>query len=247
MSQKLPLRTNVPRIGVITGAWYAKGNYGDQIKIAGRWEGEGDGHFYLPLAALDAFTDAGVLAPDGASANGEPRYRVLTQARVSITRKEESVPGGLPRRTTEVAVLDPDGNVLSPQPRDGDAAPAAGPNAPTAADETSPEERLRRRWAELDERYAAALAIAGYRLREVLGQPPDPATLQAGAATVLIAADRSAMEAFPGLARSLRSRLTRRSSPPRTAHTTSATAASQPVAAGHTELDEEFDPDELPF
>ena len=229
--------TNIPRCGTITAVYYApskKEGWGDQIKIIGYWEQEGDGHFYLSIKTLDAFTDAGVVRQDpGTDNDGHPRFAVVnTDQRVMIVRKEVQ---GQKAKRTEVQALDVQGNVVtlpaSPKPVIAKPAPApvaaAAPAAPVAAAapaapptpangqraQPSPEElkeRMRERWAEIDEQYAACLAISAYQQSRTFAKPLDEldaSVVQAGAATVMIQAERQNLSVFPGLAKSLLARL----------------------------------------
>ncbi|HWO88828.1 MAG TPA: hypothetical protein VNL98_06735 [Gemmatimonadales bacterium] len=253
------LQTNIPRTGTLTAVYYAKSKnpeYGDQIKVSGRWEREGDGFFWLPLPVIDAFTDAGLVQYGGVK-DGEPTWKVLhpTQ-RIAITRRE----GERNRKLTEVIAIDLQGNAvtLPPQPRTvlptaepvavpaaapaigqppavpvAPAAPAVGVEPASAPPAVDPRAQIRERWAELDERYGAAIAIAAYRLHEALGPDVDPAVIQAGAATVLIETQKLALQAPPGLARALRERANGHLAP----------------AASPMDDDESFDAadDDLPF
>jgi hypothetical protein len=243
---KLPLKVNVWRTGTLGAIYWARGSYGDQIKVVGSWEQEGQGHFYLPAVCIDAFTDAGLVAVAAPNAQGEPQFQIVNRAqRVGILRREEAAGDGRMRRVTEVVALDAAGNrvQLPPQarlqrpaqqapapaspappasvapPAPAVAAPASGPppapvnpappSAPAQAPqvqepEIDPAERARLAWLELSDRYAAALLIASQRLREQLGGDVGPEVIQAGAATVLISADRIQLRALPGVLRALR-------------------------------------------
>lgn len=223
MSTKLEVpKTNVPRCGTISAVWFAptkNEKWDDQIKIVGKWETEGDGHFYQSIKTLEAYTDAGVVRQDpGTDKDGHPKFAVVNQnQRVMIVRKEVS---GSNAKMTEVTPIDVQGNVVvlpaCPKPvlvPQVSAAPSAtAPPAPSAqaAPQAAPEngrERTRERWAELDEQYAACLSIAAYRLQKTLGDDVSDTAIQAGAATVMIQAERRGLPAYPGLAKGLFGRL----------------------------------------
>jgi hypothetical protein len=239
-TKKLPLATNVWRTGTLSALYWARGNFGDQLKLVGSWERDGQGHFYLPAACVDLLTDAGIVAVTGTSPEGEPQFRVVNPGqRIGVIRREEASGDGKIRRVTEVVALDASGHRvnLPPQPRlqrptpqDQQTAPASpvapqAPASPTAPAATTPgpsvapaqgagepapgsvaapdPSRAQRDWEELSERYAAALFIADRRLRELLGEV-GPEVVQAGAATVLISADRLQLRLPPGTLDALR-------------------------------------------
>lgn len=256
MGQIGKLQVNVPRIGTIKAIYYAKSQnpeYGDQIKIVGAWENEGEGQFWLPLPVIQHFTEAGVAAQlvGQVDKDGFARFAVVNaRQRVFIKKAQDGK-----KNVYQVLAIDAQGNqvTLNPQPyppvlnqptpaaaaASGPVAPAApgavappapGAVAPPAAgaapittaaavhEQLSPEERkqrARRGWADLEERYGCALAIAAYQQLR-LAQAKDPAkqlddleaaVIQAGAATILIESSKSFVPVIPGLAKALFGRL----------------------------------------
>ena len=101
------------RCGLLTAVSYApssKPNYSDEIRIDGQWDGEGVGYFYLPLGAIDAFTDAGVVRYTGVGQDGRPAFSVVNpNQRIMIWR--ELVPGKN-AKPTHVRAVDAQGNML---------------------------------------------------------------------------------------------------------------------------------------
>src|SRR5947207_2140150 len=90
---KFDLEMNLPVRGTLLYADYAKSEYGDQLRITGKFkqataDGElvdrGESHFYLPLGALKAFKDVGVVtATEGDTDRYDnPKYRVKSQKQV---------------------------------------------------------------------------------------------------------------------------------------------------------------------
>jgi len=119
MSAKLPRpQTNRTRTGTLTAVTYApssKPEYNDEIKLEGRWEQEGDGHWYGPLTLATALARAGLIRQQGFDAQQRPRFEVISQQqRVAITKREgqgntrfyEALPvdglGNLPGRALQV-------------------------------------------------------------------------------------------------------------------------------------------------
>lgn len=95
----------------------------------------------------------------------------------------------------------------APPPTGPPQTPPTMPPAATESDVDDPE-HMRKRWAELDERYAACVAIAAYRLREGLGvSDVNYAVIQGGAATLMEQSEREGLTALPGLAKRLRARM----------------------------------------
>lgn len=95
MSTKLDRpKTNVPRTGVITAAWYApssKPNYKDEVKLVGNWEREGEGFWYASQGCVEALCRAGVLrqVPGQTDKDGHPKFEVaVANQRVMIQKVE---------------------------------------------------------------------------------------------------------------------------------------------------------------
>lgn len=148
---KIPkLQTNIPRCGRIKAVYYAKSQnpeYGDQIKIVGTWENEGEGPFWLALPVIKAFTDAGLVAQvvGQVDNDGYAKFHVVsTQQRVMIVKKEDGK-----KKVHEVHAINDAGQVVQlpaqpypdvlnqPTPAATAVAPAA-PAAPAAPGAVAP-------------------------------------------------------------------------------------------------------------
>lgn len=133
------LQTNIPRCGRLKAVYYAKSKnpeYQDQIKIVGNWEAEGEGQFWLALSALQAFTNAGVVAEvvGQVDKDGFAKFQVISQQqRIMIVKREDGN-----RKVTEVQAINDLGQAvtLPPQPYPpvlNKPTPAATAAAPAAA------------------------------------------------------------------------------------------------------------------
>lgn len=254
-------------------------NYKDQIKVVGRWESEGEGPMWLPLPVVYQLAEKGLVRqaaqPDS---DGYPAFEVVApQQRVLFLREEDGTkkytnvypvdaagqPVTLapqPKPVLQVSTPAP-ATPAPPVPTTPVAPPAPGappvasapPSAARAvpADPTALKESARKAWAQLDERYACALAIAGHRLAEALTCRPtalDPAVLQAAAATILIEAGKQGLMTVPGLAPGLLRRFHGELPAPARKATTSATPTPAAVGAAIDDhFDAEGEDDDLPF
>lgn len=192
-SSTIKLKTNIPLIGVVQYADYAKTKnpeYSDQIKLKGNFDGHGEASVYLPLPVASALIKDNLARGNGTDRDGNPAYQWLHKGKVQILKSEDGQ-----KKFTTVTPLEKNG---SPPIQQGDA--HEGEHDDNVGDGTvpPPDKLARKRWADLYETYKACVDMA----RKAWPQDTPPDVLHAAAATLLIAADKRNLPTPPKRAKS---------------------------------------------
>ena len=213
----LDLQVNLPVQFTLKYAdWFVHEEYGAKLKcavnIAPAHASEaypaGDyTHFFYP-GAEDQLLAAGAIS-EMAERNGVRQFKVTGKPLIALKLTEVKAEDGHRRRVTKMLVdgKAPSGQAPAPPapsaPAPRASAPAPHPTA-GAKPATQPEDKNAARlegWMALGEEYAVALLLAERGFFNALGEEVkvDPAVLQAGAATLMIRAERNGVLSYLGL------------------------------------------------
>lgn len=213
------LQTNIPVVGLLKYADYATSKEGDdQVRLTGDWvelgpEGEkplGRGRFYLHLAVVGQLKDAGLIRERGRDKNGNPAYEVIGTPKIRIVRREYVEEGKKKTETTVTADGAPPAQTSNgPAPQGQPTPPASAPAPSTAppangAPKPDPKARAIAGWRRLGADYAMCAVISARSLaaaKNVKVADLDEKAIQAGVATLLIAAEKRGLDTFPGIAK----------------------------------------------
>ncbi len=83
------VQTNIPMVGTLLYADGADGQFGQQIRLTGEWEGHGKASVYLPWHIAEKLMELGLIDRDGKTTDKGTTYKVHGKPRVTISLTEE--------------------------------------------------------------------------------------------------------------------------------------------------------------